>query len=70
MSFVVSPSRNFRTDVQRVQIPAKQASGRVSSSANQTGARPPNVPLSGSPKLVKGTTHRLSEPSQPAGRWQ
>jgi hypothetical protein len=37
MSFVVSPSFIFRTEVQRVQTPAKKASGRVSSNANQTG---------------------------------
>ena len=41
MSFVVSPSFTFRTDVHRVHIPAKHASGRLSSKANQTGARPP-----------------------------
>ena len=34
-SLVVSPSLTFRTDVQLVQIPAKQARGRASSSANQ-----------------------------------
>ena len=34
MSLTVSPSLTFRTDVQLVQMPAKQASGRVSSSAN------------------------------------
>jgi hypothetical protein len=37
MSFVVSPSYTFRTEVQHVQTPAKKASGRVSSNANQTG---------------------------------
>src|SRR4030088_3055082 len=36
MSFVVSPSFTFRTEVQRVQMPAKNANGRVSSKANQT----------------------------------
>ena len=36
---VVSPSFTFRTDVQRVQMPAKNASGRLSSNANQTGGR-------------------------------
>jgi len=35
MSLVVSPSLTFRTDVQLVQMPAKQARGRPSSSANQ-----------------------------------
>ena len=33
-SFVASPSFTFRTDVQLVQIPAKKASGRLSSKAN------------------------------------
>jgi hypothetical protein len=28
-SFVVAPSFTFRTDLQRVQIPAKRASGRL-----------------------------------------
>ena len=41
-SFVVSPSLTFRADVQRVQIPAKKASGRLSSSANHTGGREPS----------------------------
>jgi hypothetical protein len=36
MSLVVSPALIFRTDVQFVQTPAKQASGRVSSSADQS----------------------------------
>ena len=40
-SFVVSPSLTFLTDVHRVQIPANKASGRLSSSANQTGGREP-----------------------------
>ena len=35
MSLVVSPSLTLRTDVQLVQMPAKQARGRVSSNANQ-----------------------------------
>jgi len=30
MSFVASPSLTFRTEVQLVQLPAKQASGRLS----------------------------------------
>ena len=34
-SLVVSPSYTFLTDVQLVQMPAKQPSGRDSSSANQ-----------------------------------
>ena len=62
-SFVVSPSLTFRTDVQRVQMPAKKASGRLSSSANQTGGREPSGWSSFSEKPVNGTTHRLSTPS-------
>src|SRR5208337_264882 len=42
ISFVVSPSFTFRTEVQRVQMPAKKANGRVSSKANQTGGREPS----------------------------
>ena len=63
MSFVVSPSFTLRTDVQRPQMPAKKASGRVSSSANQTGGREPSGRTSCSAKLVNGTTQRLSAPS-------
>jgi hypothetical protein len=63
-SFVVLPSRTFRTEVQRVQRPAKHANGRVSSSANQTGARSPPTPGFGSEKLVKGTRQRFSTPNQ------
>src|ERR1700722_13332969 len=63
-SAVTSPSRTFLTDVQRVQMPAKQARGRVSSNANHTGARSPTPPGLGSEKLVNGTRHRLSTPSQ------
>jgi hypothetical protein len=59
MSLVVSPSLTFRTDVQLVQMPAKQASGRVSSSANQIS--PPSALLN-SLKL-NGTTQRFSAPS-------
>src|SRR5208282_3366723 len=62
-SFVVSPSVTFRTDVQRVQMPAKKASGRLSSRANQTGGREPSGWISFSAKLVNRTTHRLSTPS-------
>src|SRR5271166_2599350 len=62
-SFVVSPSLTFRTEVQRVQIPAKNASGRDSSRANQTGGREPSGRISFSAKLVNGTTHRLSTQS-------
>src|ERR1700730_17332131 len=61
-SFVVSPSFTFRTEVQRVQMPAKNASGRVSSNANQTGGRVPSGRASFSEKLVNGTTQRVSLP--------
>src|SRR5580693_835837 len=54
MSFVVSPSFTFRTEVQRVQMPAKKANGRVSSKANQTGGRVPSGSTSFSEKLVHG----------------
>ena len=64
MSLVVSPSLTFLTEVQRVQMPAKKASGLVSSSANQTGGFEPSGNVSFSEKLVKGTTQRLSTPSQ------
>src|SRR3984885_3166170 len=60
MSFVVSPSFTFRTDVQLVQMPAKQARGRDSSNANQIS--PPSALLN-SLKEVNGTTQRLSAPS-------
>src|SRR4051812_14310186 len=63
-SLVVSPSLTFRTELQRVQIPAKQANGRLSSKANQTGGRVPSGKTSCSEKLVKGTTQRCSTPSQ------
>jgi hypothetical protein len=53
MSFVVSPSFSFRTEVQRVQIPAKKASGRISSKANQTVGREPSGSTSFSEKLVQ-----------------
>ena len=61
---MVSPSLTFRTDVQLVQMPAKQASGRVSSSANQMS--PPSALLN-SLKELNGTTQRFSdgEPSRP-----
>src|ERR1019366_2432812 len=64
MSFVVSPSFTFRTELQRVQMPAKKANGRVSSKANQTGGREPSGRTSFSEKLVQGTTQRFSIPSQ------
>src|SRR4030088_256477 len=60
MSLVVSPSLTFRTDVQLVQMPAKQARGRVSSSANQMS--PPSALLN-SLKELSGTTQRFSGPS-------
>src|ERR1700753_2861444 len=60
MSLLVSPSLTFRTDVQLVQMPAKQASGRDSSSANQIS--PPSALLN-SLKLLNGTTQRCSVPS-------
>src|SRR6202048_1267176 len=60
MSFVVSPSLTFRTDVQLVQMPAKQARGRSSSKANQMS--PPSALLN-SLKELNGTTQRLSAPS-------
>src|SRR6202011_1934337 len=61
MSLVVSPSLTFRTEVQFVQMPAKQASGRVSSNANQMS--PPSALLN-SLKELNGTTQRFSTPSQ------
>ena len=61
---VVSPSLSFRTDVQpAVQMPAKTASGRLSSKANQTGGREPSGSCSFSEKLVNSTTQRLSTPN-------
>src|SRR5450432_4446314 len=61
MALVVSPSLTFRTDVQLVQIPAKQARGRLSSSANQMS--PPSALLN-SLKELSGTRQRFSTPSQ------
>jgi hypothetical protein len=49
----------FRTDVQLVQMPAKQARGRVSSKANQMS--PPSVLLN-SLKELSGTTQPCSGP--------
>src|SRR3954469_22560490 len=60
-SLLVSPSLTFRTEVQLVQMPAKQARGRVSSSANQIS--PPSALLNSLNEL-KGTTQRFSTPSQ------
>src|SRR3954470_23355509 len=62
-SLLVSPSLTFLTDVQLVQMPAKQARGRVSSSANQMS--PPSTLLN-SLKELNGTTQRFSTPSQRA----
>src|SRR6202035_4707112 len=50
----------FRTDVQLVQMPAKQARGRDSSSANQMS--PPSALLNSLNEL-NGTTQRFSTPS-------
>src|SRR6202041_268249 len=60
-SLVVSPSLTFRTEVQRVQMPAKQARGRVSSSANQMS--PPSVLLNSLNEL-NGTPPPLSTDCQ------
>src|SRR3546814_4189736 len=58
-------SRTFRTDVHPcTQIPAKNASGRSSASANHAGGREPSGCGSGSLNDVHGTTQRLSGPSQ------
>src|SRR5664279_3709927 len=63
-SVVTSPSLAFRTDVQLVHIPANTASGRLSSSANQTGVFLPSGPVSYSENDVTGTTQRFADPSQ------
>ena len=60
MSLVVSPSLTLRTDVQFAQMPAKQASGRDLSSANQMS--PPSALLNSLNEL-NGTTQRFSAPS-------
>src|ERR1700744_280407 len=60
MSLVVSPSLTLRTDVQLAQMPAKQARGRDSSSANQMS--PPSALLN-SLNEVNGTTQRFSTPT-------
>src|ERR1700761_3466431 len=59
-SLVVSPSLTFRTDVQLVQMPAKQTRGRVSSRAKQMA--PPSALLNLLNEL-HGTTQRFSTPS-------
>ena len=58
---MVSPSLTFRTDVQLVDMPAKHASGLVSSSANQMS---PPLALLNSLNELNGTTQRCSGPSQ------
>src|SRR5882757_1438882 len=60
MSLVVSPSLTFRTDVQLVQMLAKQARGREASTANQMS--PPSALLN-SLKELNGSTQRFSAPS-------
>jgi hypothetical protein len=61
---VVSPSLTFRTDVQLVQMPAKHASGRLSSRANQMS--PPSAllnslnELNGTKQHTQGQTRRIS----------
>jgi hypothetical protein len=52
------PSLSFRTEVQRAQMPAKKASGRDSSKANQAGGRLPSGCSSFSAKLMKGIRQR------------
>ena len=70
-SFVVSPSLTFRTDVHRVQMPAKKASGRLSSNANHTGGRETvrqTLVLSEAGKGDDAATYD-AEPSPPVGRF-
>jgi hypothetical protein len=62
--FDASPSLVFRTDVQFVQMPAKQASGRSSPRASQTGIFLPSGPVSYSENDVNGTMQRFAGPSQ------
>src|SRR5580704_5844328 len=62
-SFVVGPSFTLRTEVQRAHRPAKNASGRLSSKANQTGGLEPSGKTSFSENEENGTTQRLSTPS-------
>ena len=57
-SAVTSPSATFRVEVHVVQTPAKNASGRSSTSTNHTVTALPSGPLSFSEKDVKGTRHR------------
>ena len=58
-SFKVSPSFSFLTDVQRVQMPAKNPTGLSSLRANHTGSG--GFPAY-SEKLVKGTRQRFLTP--------
>jgi hypothetical protein len=58
---LVSPSFTLRTEVQRVQMPAKNASGRVSSNANQTGGCVPSGRFSFSEKLVNGNAYEKGD---------
>jgi len=62
-SLVVSPSLIFRIDVHVVHMPAKKASGLVSSSVNQTGGREPFGRISFSEKLVNGTMQQFPGPN-------
>ena len=55
-SQATSPSATFRVQVQGVQMPAKKAKGRLSSSANHTGKLRPSGTRVGSENEVKGTT--------------
>ena len=61
MSLVVSPSLALRTDVQLVQIPAKQARGAAFVEGEPDVAAPA---LLNSLKELNGTTQRFSVPSQ------
>ena len=61
---MTSPSLAFLTDVQLVQIPAKAASGRLSSKANQTGIFFLSGVVSYSENDVNGTRQRFPGPSQ------
>ena len=67
-SALTGPSFSLRTEVHRAQIPAKKASGRLASNANQTGGRLPSGSTSCSAKEVNGTTQRWPGPSQ-ARQW-
>ena len=58
-SQLASPSLTFRTQVQGVQIPAKAATGRLSSSAYQTGCHD-RPTWSGSLHEVKGTRQLIA----------